>query len=689
MIRLLPVLLLFLPLFASVAAAEGTDITADELSRDAAGVVVASGNVVIRRKGGTLHADEVRYDIKRHQIQARGHVIIESPRAVIHADSAQLDTETKQGVMQHAVIILPDGERLAAARLERVNDHTYHAEDIRFTACPTDEEAWNLAAVEATLDQQAGKLTARHTRFEAYGVPVLYSPYWKQPLRRMSGFLVPRVGVGKRRGTEVAIPYYFAPAPDWDATLTPHWMSKRGFMPEVELRHVSLHGSETVNFEGLDDKLTGSQRGRLQGDIHWHMPFSTEIAIQADHVSDHDYLADFAGGGEDASTRYLQSQASLSQQGKFGDWTLLARHQQDLTRPSNAQTLQIVPRLESRLFAPLGAGLIFHFDQQTTRFDRRTGTDGWRMDLHPYLELPWELAGGGITATLQAGTHHTRYWLRDTPNPATPIRTTGEVSLEVRPVLERIAENREWRHTISPVLRYDYVAAPDQANLPNFDSAFGQLTMSNFLSGNRFSGHDRIERVHRISLMFETGVQARMSEARARDVATLRIGAAYDFIRETVDASLKPAPTRPFTNLLGELLLNPLPGLSLHADGQYDPSGNFWPVAHASLDWHARYGHKFRAAYRFTDARYAEEAQIVDVSGEARLGQRWYANAGWQYDTLLKLTQRLDGGIRYQHPCWSVMVDVYRTNRPSGTAQAADVGFRFLLDFKGLGSFGT
>lgn len=689
MIRALSIFLLTVLLFPSVTTAEGTDISADELTRDAAGVVIASGNVIIRRKDSTLRADEVRYDTKQHQIEADGHVIIESPKATIHADTAQMDTETKQGVMQQAVIMLPDGERLTAAKLERVDEYTYHAETIHFTACPVDEEAWGIAASEATLDQKEGKLTATHTRFEAYGVPVIYSPYWQQPLRRMSGFLPPTVGTGRRRGTEIAIPYYVAPSPSWDATLTPHWMSKRGFMPEAEFRHASVFGAETINFEGLHDKVTGQNRGRLQSDIHWHMPFSTELEIKADHVSDHDYLADFSGGDKDASTRYLQSQGSLSWQGEYGDWALLARHQHDLTKPSNAQTLQIVPRLESHLFKSFGSDTIFHFDQQSTRFDRRLGTDGWRVDLHPYLELPWEFAGGGLSTNLQIGTHHTRYWLKDTANASKPTRTTGEASLEVQSIFERVSNDQQWRHTIAPIIRYDYVEAPNQAGLPNFDSAFGRLTISNFLSSNRFSGHDRIERVHRISLMLESGLQTRMRSTQAQDLATLRIGAAYDLRRETVDATLKPVPTRPFSNLVGDLILRPLPGLSLTAGGQYDPSDRFWPVINTAINWRSENGYKFHAGYQLTDARYAKEAQLVDVSGEVPLGNRWHINAGWQYDTLLKLTQRLDGGIRYQHPCWNLKVDVYRTNRPSGTAQSADLGFRFLLGFKGLGSVGS
>ncbi len=52
----------------------GTDITADHITRDANGVLVATGNVIIKRKDQTLYADRVRYDVQNHWIQADGHV---------------------------------------------------------------------------------------------------------------------------------------------------------------------------------------------------------------------------------------------------------------------------------------------------------------------------------------------------------------------------------------------------------------------------------------------------------------------------------------------------------------------------------------------------------------------------------------------------------------------------------------
>jgi len=679
---------------APSAFSEPVDIDADQISRTADGVVIAQGHVVIKRQFDTLTADKVTYRTNEHVLEAKGHVIIKSDKAMVTAEQATMHTGSKTGNMKNVVITLPGGERLVAERVKRIDDQTYEADELTFSSCPIDQESWRIAAKHAVLDGYDGSLTATHSRFELWGVPVLYAPWWQQPLKRKSGLLTPTVGSGKRRGTEIALPYYFAPAVNWDGTITPHWMSARGFMGEAELRHVSAFGKESVNVAGINDTVTGSNRSRLQGDLHWRLPAGMRLDAVGDHVSDHDYLADYATGGE-ISSIYLQSMATLSQATQFGalqgNWLIQAAHRQNMLLSSNAATLQIAPRVQSNLQWALSPYAMLHFDQQSTRFDRRSGVDGWRVNLHPYIEMPWEMAGGGITATLTGGVQHTRYWLNQsvTLGDTTPSRTTGEASLQIRSDFEHVGAERGWRHVISPILRYDYIDAPNQAALPNFDSTFGLLTWSNLLSANRFSGYDRIEKTSRISLLLESRLQTKAVDSAARDVLIIRAGGGYDLLRKSVDNALQAAPTRPFSNLLGEFIWQPAPNIRVYSSGQYNTAARYWATIVSSVDWTVWPGNRLHVGYQFTDARYATAAQLLDINASASLNTHWQATGRWQYDLALKLSQQTAIGLQYHHACWKLGVEGYRVNRPSGTSTAANFGFRLLLEFKGLGSVGS
>ena len=683
-------------LIAPLAGAAPVDINADHISRTADGVVRASGHVIITREFDTLSADKVSYRSKEHVLQASGHVVIISRKAKIEADKATMHTASKAGHMDNAVITLPDGSRLKASHLKRIDAQTYEADELSYSACPVDDESWRIRARHGLLDQHSGSLTTTGSRFELAGIPVLYVPWWQQATRRKSGFLMPGFGIGKRRGTEVALPYYWAPSTSWDATLTPHWMSARGIMGELELRHRSVTGNEFIQMAGIRDSITHSNRNRLKAKIDRQLPASLYFNASVDHVSDHDYIADYATS-TDLSTPYLRSSATLSQSGSYasfsGNWSLQAQHQQNTLLNSNASTLQILPRLQSQLQWTLPGNALLHLDQQSTRFDRRLGIDGWRMDLHPYIELPWELAGGGITATLSAGTHHTRYWLQNNP-PATlansiPSRSTAELSMELRSDFESINQQRTLRHVISPVVRYDFIHAPDQTGLPNFDSGFSQLTFSNLLAGNRFTGYDRIERINRFSLMLESKLQLKTENTDiARDVLIARIGTAIDMLRQRIDRTLQQRPTQALSNLLGEISWSPATGISLSGAGQYNSAANYWATISSALNLTST-DKQLHLGYIFTDKRYATPAKLINISGTYQLQQRWHASASWQYDILQKLSQQASVGLQYQHACWTIGLEAYRSNRRSGTTTSSNLGFTLLLEFKGLGSVGS
>jgi len=681
--------LLLLP---DIACAAGVDITADKIVRNAKGVATASGKVEIKRKDETITADTVRYDAASHQIEARGNVVIRTPKAVVKARSAELNTISKQGVLHDATVTFPGGEHMSAKQLERVDEFTYKALQPSFSMCPADHGAWKICASSAVLDQKNGTFTARDARFEIAGVPVLYTPYWQQGNQRKSGLLLPKVSTGQRRGVELGLPYYFAPAPDWDATFTPLWMSKRGFRPKLELRHVSTIGREIVKGEVIRDKRAGGRiRNRLQARASWQLPDSMNLAINADHVSDYNYLADFSSNASEAATRFLISRATLSQQSEYGVSQLWVQHQQDLTQPSNDATLQIMPRFENRLAFPvLNRLAILHFDQQTTLFDRNIGSRGWRMDLHPYVKIPLELAGGGISTILTAGVRNTRYWLARNGSAAQrPTRTDGEFSVETHAIFERISADKTLRNTIEPILRYDLVNVTNQTGLPNFDSAFGRLTMSTLLSNDRFSGIDRIESVNRFSFLLASRLQSRSRKDHStREIFNVRVGASYNIRKRLSDLALQTKPIRPFSNLLGELSVTPIPSLSFYAAGQYDPAGRFWDTATTSMNWNPASGHKLRVAYRVTDARFAPAAQTINVSGSVKLGPRWHTLGSWDYNTHLRITQHASLGLGYEHPCWHLTVEAYRINRPSGTSTASNFGVNFLLGIKGMGSLG-
>jgi len=669
--------------------AKGIDLVADSMTRDEYGMVIALGDVEVKRQNEILKSDEIHYNSKEKRIEAKGHVEILSSQAHIQAESAILHTDDKTGELKHATLILAHGERLQAESLHRLSEMRFNADNISFTTCPPDAEAWRLHADHVEIDQDEGVLIARGARFDVAGIPILYSPYWQHPLRRKSGILLPSFGTSSNRGTEYALPYYWAGQANWDATITPRWMTARGLMGEVELRHASSYGGETVQWAGIRDKQTKKYRQYIQTDIEYRLPRNWQIYAKVDHTSDHQFLSDFSLDNLSNSTRYLSSDVGLSWFGDQADVLLGASYQQDLTALNDNTTLQVLPRLESHYALPVGQVNV-HLDQQSTRFSRKVGVDGWRVELRPWLELPLSMQGGAVYSVLKVGAHQTRYGQINTAaaNTQQYTRTVYDGSFETRLSLERISDDQQWRHSISPILRYDLSYAPKQTGEVNFDTAFSQLTLSNLLQGNRFTGLDRFERMNRISVMLESSLQYKAdASAVALNMLTARIGMAYDMLRQNVDATLQTAQIRPFSNIVGELMVSPMQGVTVDASGQYDPVKKFWGTAQAGMHLQHRDGHQMNVRWQRVDARYSVATELLSGEVDVALAPRWQVFGTMQYDARIKLTQQASAGVHYQHSCWDFKVEGYR-NLNGGSTGTGNAGYRFLLGFKGLGSVG-
>ncbi|MDX8408928.1 MAG: LPS assembly protein LptD [Mariprofundales bacterium] len=674
-------------LSGTTAMAAAVDLDADQVEKRADGAFVATGSAHVVRAGTELSADSLTYHPQTRSVDLYGQVRMEDDARRIEAASGHLDLVHHTGQLHQVNMALASGEHAQARDVQQLGPHHFSLDQLKFTSCPTDDAPWWLHAAQADLDQDAGVLTARHVRFVMGGVPLLYSPYWQHPLRRRSGLLLPQVGFGKRRGSEVALPLYWAPAANWDATLTPHWMTARGLQLALQGRHAWAKGSESLTVEGLHDRLLGTNRKAAAATVQWQVAPSLDFMFDGKYVGDRSYIADFSTDSSFAASRYLTSQAALRWQGEHGYSRLSAMRGQDLVMANDATTLQILPRLESSHRIPLGVGgLVLGLDQQSTNFSRTVGVAGVRLDIAPYLELPWQMASGGASALLHVGVRHGRYWLRNGVVPRRQQRTSVESSLTLQADVERVSSDRRWRHVISPILRYDHVSAPEQSALPNFDSTFARLTMGNLLSANRFTGRDRVERANRVALLLEQRLQHKQRpDAAARQWVQMAVGLSYDMLRRSVDTALIATPSRPWSNLVGEVKLSPWSSLELAGEGQFDPVGHFWARSAASTTAHDGRGDRLRVGFQRTDARYAAAESSLDVAGTLAFVRRWSGRGSWHFDLRQHLTRNANVALEYQHPCWMIGIEAFRNTLASASSARGDVGFRLEFSLKGVG----
>src|ERR1700723_154505 len=185
---------------------------------------------------------------------------------------------------------------------------------VHYTSCPVGIEDWSLDASKLSLDTKLQEGVARHVVMRFKDVPIFYTPYISFPMgdERKSGLLFPSFGHSGNNGFELEDPYYLDLAPNYDATVTPGILSRRGVQLGGEFRFLteSSHGQIEENFLP-DDAVEHGDRAFVHitdvTQLGTGLRFDTDI----ESVSDSNYFSDFAVGADQTSVTFLERRAQI------------------------------------------------------------------------------------------------------------------------------------------------------------------------------------------------------------------------------------------------------------------------------------------------------------------------------------------------------------------------------------------
>lgn len=159
--------------------------------------------------------------------------------------------------------------KVTGDQISRTDGNDFRAKESLFTPCLCKDDevpAWGFRSA-AMFAQIGGYADLSHPVLEIKGIPVLYLPYLKIPLKseRQTGFLPPVFAFEARSGTIYSQPVFFDLGKDSDATLTTDVFENRGTRLGLEYRtqQRELAGWE-FNIEGIRDHLWLEERSRRQ-----------------------------------------------------------------------------------------------------------------------------------------------------------------------------------------------------------------------------------------------------------------------------------------------------------------------------------------------------------------------------------------------------------------------------------------
>lgn len=658
--------------------------------------------VEIKRGSTVINADVLNFDVVDDRVDAEGNVRIVKEGDRFRGNKLRIKLDTGIGTMDSVVYRLL--RRNAQGYAERID---FESEDVAsihngvYTTCEGVEPDWYLRTGRLTLDEGAGIGYARNAVLVFKGVPVAGTPKISFPLteERLSGFLAPSFATSSTNGLQLTTPYYWNIAPNRDVTLYPRYFARRGVMLGADARYLEPSYAGETRFEFMNDaEVPDITRYAVSTRHNQVLAPRLNFTTDLNQASDDNYYRDFplshVWERPGMNRRLLPQTASLA----YGDsdWNAnFVLHQfQVLQDPRAVVTVPYgrLPQINLNAFRYTDSGFDMTVSSQYTRFSHPTAVQGDRLVLSPRITYN-DLQGAGYFLRPSVSAHATVYSLDRVSDSAmtAPARLLPSLSLDSGLIFEREARflGNQATQTLEPRLYYTYTPyiAQNASLYPNFDTSEADISYSQIFRENRFVGNDRIGDASHLTLAMTSrfleinGVERlRTSIAQRFNLRDPRVG--LGTVEQTV------VDSRSDVLLLTSGRVNDT--LRLDANFQYNQVESEINRVNFGIYWQP-------AAMKVANLQYRRDTrdlanipntnfELIDVSGQWPLADRWYGVGRVNYLLNEKRLGQSLLGIEYQADCWIFRAVAQKIPTAFGVSNTS----MFLqIEFNGLSSIGT
>jgi len=500
-------------------------LSGDVLSGHADKEVVLEGSAHMLRSDTQISADSLRYDQRTDRMQAQGNVRIERNERIYTGSYLDMDVELFEGFFTDISYQL-GGEKGHgdALRADFADKNHMTAFKGTYTTCrrkpgPDWVPEWVLTASQLNIDNEEEIGNAQGAYLHFQGVTVLPVPPFSFPIteKRKSGLLPPLFGIDSTNGFELATPYYFNIAPNYDLTVTPNFMSNRGVNVENQLRYLESGYSGDLKLAFMPgDRLRGQDRVALA------LTHSTQltspignisIAANISRVGDDNYWSDFttspiflnsvAAGGTNrtlpADITATWGSGDLSSMLKVQKWQGL-----QITSPYDR-----VPQWTLRYAQSNVQGIDWSVDTDITQFegDRTLTRQPNAQRAFVWAQASYPMIWPAFYVTPKVQTHLAGYQF-DAPikGQQSTSALVSTLSIDTGLTFERNTEilGVPVLQTLEPRAFYVYTPYTDQSLIPIYDAGAQDLNLTAVFTENAYIGHDKISDNNLLTLGLNT-----------------------------------------------------------------------------------------------------------------------------------------------------------------------------------------
>ncbi|WP_226571925.1 LPS assembly protein LptD [Mangrovibacter yixingensis] len=696
-----------------------------------------TGNVDITQGNSRLQSDEVQL----HQKQAEGQttpvrtvdalgnvhyddnqIILKGPKAWSNLNTK--DTNVWDGDYQ---MVGRQGRGKADLMKQRDNNRYTILENGTFTSCLPGSNTWSIQGSEVIQDREEQVAEIWNARFKLGPVPIFYSPYLQLPIgdKRRSGFLIPNAKYSSTNGFEFSLPYYWNIAPNFDATITPHYMDKRGGIQwQNEFRYLTRAGAGLVEFDYLpsdsvyqDDYPSEDNKHRWL--FYWkHSGVLDQVwrfNVDYTKVSDSHYFNDFDSKYGSSTDGYATQKFSVGYAVQNFDATLSTKQFQ-VFDTSNSSSYRAAPQLDLNFYQNDIGPFDTHVYAQAVKFTNVNNNypEATRLHIEPTINLPLSNNWGSLnTEAKLLATHYQQTNLdeyRDyVNNSASSLalkdsvnRVMPQFKVDGKMVFERDMNwSPGYTQTLEPRAQYLYVPYRDQSHIYNYDSAFLQSDYTGLFRDRTYGGLDRIASANQVS----TGVTTRIYDENSVERFNASVGQIYYFTRSrTGDDNINWENNDHQTGAVvwaGDSYWRISNRWGLRGGVEYDTRLENVATGSGSLEYRRDADRMVQFTYRYASPEYIQ-ATLPSYStreqyenGISQVGMvaswpivdRWSVVGAYYYDTKANQPANQMLALQYNSCCYAIRVGYERKiNGWQNDQSKYDNVIGFNIELRGLSS---
>jgi len=681
------------------------DFTADTLVfNEREQIVTATGNVEFIQNEKIVRAQKVTYNLTTEVVKGIGEVTFLEPDGNVYfAKDIEFTKDLADGFAREFRAVLVDGSRFNAETGKRVDANELIMTKASYTPCepckknPEKSPPWQIKAREVVHNAEEKTITYDDATFEAFGVPVAYTPYFSHPdgtEDRKSGFLAPGFSFSSQLGAGVETSYYIDIAPDLDATVGANVYTEQlplllgQVRKRFEKAEVEVNGGVTYSDRRLDDGgVTEEARGHLFSQGLWNIDEKWRAGFQTELVSDDQYARQYDITSEDVLDNYIYAERFSGR-----DYAAIrSLYFQDIrVRERETDQPTILPEIEALFMGDADSFLGGRFSGGFTALGlnkSETGEDSFRVT----GDVGWKsryILPIGLINSVELSARGDSYYTpdRDGVEGQSAYRFYPYAHWETKMPFARDFEDVQ--AVITPQVAL--TVAPDidneNASIPNDDSRDLQIDTSNIFEPNRFPGYDRVEDNSRITYGLRTGLYDRNTNE-----IEVFLGQSYRFKEDADLFADGSGLEEQKSDYVGEIKASYQDNLSLNYRFQFS-GDDFEPIRHEVDSLVA--GGPFSLSSTYLYAESLDETDVVDTREQLKtyltteLSEQWSVTTGAIYD----FAEENDGfrraslGVTYNHQCYTLGATLQKNYTRKRVGESS-TEFFVRLGLKNIGEF--